>query len=122
MTDVNRDYQEGVNKMRTIEAKKNKTVCIGYQGENEATRVLFPLSDFGQNTEDYEFSLMIQNKNDDFYSPELYQLSEDRKYLVWIPTLQDTETAGIREAEIKAQREHKVAKSYIYKFSVNRSL
>jgi hypothetical protein len=65
---------------------------------------------------------MIQNKNEDFYSPELYQLSEDRKYLVWIPTLQDTETAGIREAEIKAQGEHKVAKSYIYRFSVNRSL
>ena len=108
--------------MRIIEAKKNKPVCIGYQGENEAAQVLFPLSDFGQDTEDYEFSLMIQNKDEDYYSPELYELSEDRKYLVWIPTLHDTEIAGIREAEIKAQRDNQVAKSCIYRFTVNRSL
>lgn len=108
--------------MRTYLAKENKTVCIGIQGENEAAQVLFPLSDFGQSMEGYEFSLKIKNKDEDCYSPELYELSEDRKYLVWILTLQDTEKAVTKEAQITAQKENQIAKSPIYNFDVNRRL
>ena len=108
--------------MRTIEAKKNKTVCIGYQGENEAAQVLIPIPDYLQNEEGYVFSLIIQEKNEDKYSTESCELTEDGKHLVWIPTSKYTKTSGMISVEIKACRGKQVALSSIYDFVVNRSV
>lgn len=107
--------------MRIIEAMKESTLRLGYQGEDERTRVIFDLSDlieeFGAGT----VSLLVVRPWEKDGSPVVISQGENGQYY-WDVTDADLQNEGGGEAQIVFIPEGRVAKTHIWKTIVSRSI
>lgn len=109
--------------MRIIEAMKESTLRLGYQGEDERTRVVFDLSDlideFGVGT----VTLLVVRPWEREGSPVVVSQDEDGLYY-WDVTDADLQDEGNGEAQVTfiPDAEERVAKTHIWKTIVSKSI
>ena len=98
--------------MRIIKTSTG-TLDIGHQGENLATRVVFPAKEwrtlFGNNG---TFQLLAQRKNDESPYPVVLTIDGDNIY--WDITSSDTATVGLGKCELQYYLGEILAKSEIW--------
>lgn len=108
--------------MRIIEAMKESTLRLGYQGEDERTRVVFDLSDlideFGAGT----VSLLVMRPWESEGSPVVISQGETTGQYYWDVTDADLQTEGSGAAQIVFVPTGHIAKTHIWKTSIAKSI
>ena len=111
--------------MRQILASNSKTFYIGKVGENDSARIAFPIADLAKQIAATDFSLSVlkpKSGQSSYYTPANIQISEDKTYLYWIPSIDDLSAYGRGYAQVSASNGIDTAKSPIYSFIISDSL
>ena len=102
-----------------LEDIKNMVLCIGYVGENEHTRVTFDAMKMYAQYPHASVSLTVQPPEGDAYPAVI---ERDGDLVIWEVTDSDLIHEGSGELQLSFTAGEKVAKTYIGRFRVSRSI
>lgn len=102
--------------MRELIVKPGRYIPVGRLGENEATKVLFPVGEWIESFGDGVFSLLVQRNGDDNPYAAVVDVEEidGGSYVAWLVTDTDVARTGRGKCELIYTVGGVVAKSEIY--------
>lgn len=103
-------------------AESGKMIEIGRVGEDNRTRIVFPLIGYKYEMGEGVPALLFRRPNDETAYPVPITVSDDGLTAIWDVSEIDTEQTGFGEAQLVYTPEGKRGKSTIYKVFVDRSL
>lgn len=114
--------------MKEIIASKNVTIPLGIQGEKNATKIKFPISDIFKDYEDQldtTYKLVVQRAGEtSTYTADTSTEGDNysEKYVVWTPSEEDLSKIGTGYCEVQMSGDEFLAKSSVYTTNVVKAL